>query len=172
MMRLSRDPPTGTINHMGENHMNAKRTLFLLGFYAFYTLISPVSVLADGHMTGDGQHHDGGEHMEPPSPPPVLAEFIEDIIDEGELTDTAAEMLELLLMTPEERQEAGEPDFDEEDVQYAEEEIEQLFNDLLDEDIDETANGYLNMMLEEMSGAQHHGDGQHHDGGDANKGGQ
>jgi hypothetical protein len=117
--------------------------------------------------------------MEPPSPPPVLAEFIEDIIDEGELTDTAAEMLELLLMTPEERQEAGEPDFDEEDVQYAEEEIEQLFNDLLDEDIDETANGYLNMMLDEMSGAHHNGDAQHHgdagqdhDGGDANEGGQ
>ena len=69
-------------------------------------------------------------------------------------------------MTPEERQEAGEPDFDEEDLEYAEEEIEQLFNDLLDEDIDDTANGYLNMMLEEMNRERHDGDGQHHDGGE------
>ena len=155
---------------MEEHHMNVRHVFFLLGLYALYALVSPVSAAANGHTTGE-EHHDG-EHMGPPSPPPALAEFIEDIIDEGELTDTASEMLEFLLMTPEERQEAGEPEFDEEEIEYAEEEIEQLFNDLLDEDIDDTANGYLNMMLEEMNREHHDGDGDHHDGGTHHDGGQ
>ena len=150
--------------------MNVRHVFFLLGLYALYALVSPVSAAANGHKTGE-EHH-GDELMGPPSPPPALAEFIEDIIDEGELTDTASEMLEFLLMTPEERQEVGEPEFDEEDLEYAEEEIEQLFSDLLDEDIDDTANGYLNMMLEEMNREHHDGDGDHHDGGTHHDGGQ
>mgnify|MGYP001209845890 CR=1 FL=1 len=142
--------------------MFMKRVGVLLGLYAMCALHSPTSTIAGGH---GGDPHEG-EHMGPPPPPPAVAEEIEDVLAEGELSETAEAMLEFLLLTPAEREEAGEPDFDEEDLEYAEEEIEQLFNDLLDEDIDDTANGYLNMMLEEMNREHHDGDGQHHDGGE------
>ena len=95
--------------------------------------------------------------MGPPSPPPSLADMIEEALAEGELSDTASLMLGHLLMTPEAREEAGEPEFDEEEMENAEEEIAQFFEDLLDDDgIDNEAEGYINMMLEHM-------DEEHHD---------
>ncbi len=141
--------------------MFAKRILGLLGIYALCAIVNPIPAVADGHMSGEGEHHDG-EHMGPPPPPPALAEAIEELIEEGDLSETASDMLTFLLMTPEERQEAEAPDFEEEVVAEAEGEIEQLFRDLLDANIDEEANGYLTMMLDEMSRA--HEEGEHHDG--------
>ena len=99
------------------------------------------------------------EHTGPPSPPPVLAELIEDVLEEDELSDAASLMLEHLLMTPEERETAGEPDISEEDWENAEEEVNTILEDLLnDGDLDRDGEGYINMMLEHDHDGERHGD--------------
>ena len=139
--------------------MFMKRVGVLLGLYALCALYNPTYTIAGGHGTG-GDSHDG-EHMGPPPPPPAVAEEIEDVLAEGELSETAEAMLEFLLLTPAEREDADEPDFAEEDILDAEEEIKEIFQDLLEDDISEKVNGYLNMMIHSMDGAHHpppHGD--------------
>ncbi len=145
--------------------MFMKRVGVLLGLYALCALYNPTYTIAGGHGTG-GDSHDG-EHMGPPPPPPAVAEEIEDVLAEGELSETAEAMLEFLLLTPAEREDADEPDFAEEDILDAEEEIKEIFQDLLEDDISEKANGYLNMMIHSMDGAHHpppHGDPPPHGG--------
>ncbi len=144
--------------------MFAKRVLFFMGLFALCALGNPFSAVATGH--GGGKQHHEGEHMGPPPPPPSLAEAIQDIIESDETSDTVADMLEHLLLTPEEREDS-DYEVPEGDVD-AEEEIEQIFSDLLDENISEEANNYLTMMLGHMSGEHHegeyHGEGEHHEG--------
>ena len=143
--------------------MFMKRVGVLLGLYALCALHNPTYTIADGHSTG-GDSHDG-EHMGPPPPPPAVAEEIEDVLAEGELSETAEAMLEFLLLTPAEREETDETDFTEEDELNAKEEIEEIFQGLLEDDISEEVNGYLHMMISDMNGEHHtpppH-DGEHH----------
>ena len=143
--------------------MFMKRVGVLLGLYAICALHSPTSTIAGGH---GGDPHEG-EHMGPPPPPPAVAEEIEDVLAEGELSETAEAMLEFLLLTPAEREDADEPDFAEEDILDAEEEIKEIFQDLLEDDISEEVNGYLQMMIDNMDG-EHHApsphDGENHEG--------
>ena len=133
--------------------MFMKRVGVLLGLYALCALYNPTYTIAGGHRTG-GDSHDG-EHMGPPPPPPAIAEEIEDILAEGGLSETAEAMLEFLLLTPAEREDADEPDFTEEDELEAKEEIEEIFQGLLEDDISEEVNGYLHMMIDNMDGAPH-----------------
>ena len=134
--------------------MFMKRVGVLLGLYALCALHSPTYTVAGGHSSDPPPA--GGEHMEPPPPPPVdLADGIDYILDDGELSETAEEMLEFLLLTPDEREAVGEPDFTEEEILDAEEEIKEIFQDLLEDDISEEANDYLHMMINVMDGAPH-----------------
>ena len=88
-----------------------------------------------------------------------MAELIEDVLEKDELSDTASLMLKHLLMTPEERETAGEPDISEEDWENAEEEVNTILEDLLnDGDLDRDGEGYINMMLEHDYDGERHGD--------------
>jgi hypothetical protein len=91
--------------------------------------------------------------------------LIEDVLEEGELSDAASLMLEHLLMTPEERETAGKPDISEEDLENAEEEINTILEDLLnDGNLDGDGEGYVNMMLKhDHDGERHDHDGERHD---------
>ena len=107
--------------------------------------------LAMSHKGGEGGEH--GDHKGPPPPPPSLVDIIEDVLEGGDLSDNAETMLGHLLMTPEEREAAGEPDMGEEGMEAAKEEINKFFEGLLeDEDLPEDAQKYINMMLHHMEG--------------------
>ena len=145
--------------------MFLKRVGVILGLYALCALHNPTYTIAGGHGTGGDSH--GGDHMGPPPPPPAVAEIIEDVLAEGELSETAEAMLEFLLLTPAEREYSDEPDFTEEDELDAKEEIEEIFKGLLEDDISEEVNDYLHMMIDNMDGEDHmpppH-DGEYHEG--------
>ncbi|MEE2726289.1 MAG: hypothetical protein VX792_04385 [Candidatus Latescibacterota bacterium] len=143
--------------------MFLKRVGVILGLYALCALHNPTYTIAGGHRTGGDSH--GGDHMGPPTPPPAVAEEIEEILAEGGLSETAEAMLEFLLLAPAEREYSDELDFTEEDGLDAKEEIEEIFKGLLEDDISEEVNDYLNMMIHNMDGEDHmpppH-DGEHH----------
>ncbi|MEE3258301.1 MAG: hypothetical protein VX293_03735, partial [Candidatus Latescibacterota bacterium] len=75
-----------------------------------------------------------------PSPPPELEKILEELLGEGDLSDAATIMLKRLLMTPEEREAAGEPETNDGDPdaiheeEAAKEEIEAIFHALLEDD--------------------------------------
>lgn len=113
-----------------------------------------------GHMAGD--HGNGGDHG-PPPPPESMAEIIEEILTDEDygLSDAAATMLGHLLMSTEEREQAGGPDISAEEMDAGADEIAELFADLLEEDVPEEAEKYINLILGHMAGKhieEHNGD--------------
>ncbi|MBN60222.1 MAG: hypothetical protein CME20_02590 [Gemmatimonadetes bacterium] len=109
-----------------------------------------------------GDHGNGGDHG-PPPPPESMAEIIEEILtdEDNGLSDAAATMLGHLLMSTEEREQAGEPDISAEEMEAGADEIAELFADLLEEDVPEDAEKYINLILGHMAGEhieEHNGD--------------
>ena len=101
---------------------------------------------------GSGEEGEHGNHNGPPPPPQSMADIINAILKEGDVSDTAAAMLAQLLMSPEQRDDADEPDMDDEEMEDGEDEIAELFEDLLEEaDLREDAEKYINMMLNHMN---------------------
>ena len=110
--------------------------------------LSPALAMNHGGSGEEGEH---GNHNGPPPPPQSMADIIEDILEEGDVTENAATMLGHLLMDPEELKTAGESNIDEEGMEAGKDEIAGLFEDLLDEeDLPEDAEKYINMMLAHM----------------------
>ena len=110
--------------------------------------LSPALAMNHGGSGEEGEH---GKHNGPPPPPQSMADIIEDILEEGDVTENAATMLGHLLMDPEELKTAGESNIDEEGMEAGKDEIAGLFEDLLDEeDLPEDAEKYINMMLAHM----------------------
>ena len=83
--------------------------------------------------------HQEGEHHGPPPVPPEMVEILGEILEGGDLSGAAATMLGHLLMTPEEREDAGEPEIPEEEKEAAKEEIAEIFAALLEEEIPKPA---------------------------------
>ena len=93
-------------------------------------------------------------HHSPPPPPPEMAEIIEEILtdEDNGLSDAVATMLGHFLMSPEEREQADEPEISKEEMEASADEIAALFADLLEEDVPEPAEKYINMILGHMAG--------------------
>lgn len=96
--------------------------------------------------------HEEGEHHGPPPPPPEMVEILEDLLEEGQLSEATANMIEHLLMTPEEREEAGEPDISDQEEELVKEEITAIFDALLEDDIPEPAANFINIIQGHMDG--------------------
>ena len=70
-------------------------------------------------------------------------------------------MLGHLLMSTEEREQAGEPDISAEEMEAGADEIAELFADLHEADVHEDAEKYINLILDHMAGEhteEHNGD--------------
>ena len=90
-----------------------------------------------------------------------MTEIVKEILtdEDNGLSETAATMLAHLLMSSEEREETGEHEIPEAEMEAGLEEIAELFEELLEEDVPEEAEKYINIILGHM--ASEHGAGEH-----------
>ena len=114
----------------------------------FYLGLNPAVAMNHGGTAERDGHHS------PPPPPPEMAEIIEEILtdEDNGLSDAVATMLGHLLMSPEEREQADEPEIPKEEMEASADEIAVLFAELLEEDVPEPAEKYINMILSHMAG--------------------
>ena len=127
--------------------MQHLRNLVLFTSVFYLGLNQAVAMNHGGTAERDGHHS-------PPPPPPEMAEIIEEILtdEDNGLSDAVATMLGHFLMSPEEREQADEPEISKEEMEASADEIAALFADLLEEDVPEPAEKYINMILGHMAG--------------------
>ena len=102
--------------------------------------------------TGDRLYHEG-----PPPPSPAMVEVIQDIIEEGDLSDDAEDMLNHLvtLSDPTEGDvPPSMPDLDDQEMDEALEEIAEIFGEYLegseDAELPPDVEGYMQMIIDDQ----------------------
>ena len=117
-----------------------------------------------GGNRGDGNHGDMGRPprgdqsqmkvSQTPPPNPKVLDIIEGLLQEGAFSDEAVILIEHLLLTLEERQEAGKPDISESERVAVAEEISGM---LLEGKIPNRAKNYFRMVLDDLRRAGQRG---------------